>query len=270
MSMRSKLFVIGVLLSLTSVVTLAQSPQPPTASTDSKTSEDTWISIRMVPSVKLETLAKLAQGTVPEHRRINKGQDLTKLLRAKYGSLNRKIIDLFQLSNPNLKSLAVDRDMTVTLPAGPKWNLKRVTLPLQAGEDWRQQAAREIGTENPEIMAEVKVNALEASPRSRSIWQKLLLAPVAAVMVLGDGISDVVANKESSANTSSQAGTISLPYTTEFAVYRLSANTAAERTFLLEELRKDPAVVSLETIPATKLFPHWVAAKANTEAGVSS
>jgi subtilisin family serine protease len=261
MSMKSLFLHIGVLLSLTSVV-LAQSPQSAPAPTDSKINAETWISIRMVPSVKLETLTKLAQGTIPERRKVNSSQELIRVLREKYGSVNHKIEDLFRLFNSELKSLAAGRDTTVTLPAGPKWNLQRVTLPLKAGEDWREQAAKQIGSDNPKILAEVKVSA-EEKPRSSTFLEKMFRAPVSAVMVLGN------TGSESSDSTSSEARSISLPYTTEFAVYRLNG-TAAEKTLLIEELKKDPGVVSLETIPPTKLFPHWVSTKANAETGVSS
>jgi subtilisin family serine protease len=191
--------------------------------------EDFWLTLRILPSVKPETLKLIADITIPETRRVTQGADLRSIIKRKYGSFDEKVYNLFRAFNPQLTSLSVSAEMDVILPAGPRWSLFSVDRMYPVASTYEDIAARETGSSNKTIVKAIKELTSILPKESRQV------------------IEDPRRGK---------VRKITIPFTTKYVSYRLRPEFAARQDAILNQLGTDLAVAQKEITRASRLSPN--------------
>jgi subtilisin family serine protease len=184
---------------------------------------DLWLSYRIAPGVKPETLKLLADATVPDSQSLKPGYSIKFVLKLKYGYVNQYLQDLFKRYNPTITTDLVEKDTDVLLPAAPFWQFDVKTV-AAAKTTLYGEVAIESGAKNDEQLAKT----------------------VEDFRKYNRGVSGIEAL--------SVGRTIALPVITRFGVYRLRPEFAAQYEDLLSKLRADEKTLSAD-IGAATLVP---------------
>jgi hypothetical protein len=183
--------------------------------------DDLWLTVRVLPNVKLKTLRLIADITEPERQTPKKGESISQLLRQQYGNASQKIRAIFKSTNLSVTSDIAEGDEEILLPGGPRWyfNTKKV-IPL--GSTLWEQASIEVGSAGPKTLRDIQA----ANPGLQGRVKRLTDRP------------------------------ITLPYATRFASYRLRDISTDQMPLILDRLKADPAVLHAE-LGRVALVPHW-------------
>lgn len=188
----------------------------------SGTSEDTWLTVRVLPSVRQETLRLLAKITSPTTQTVKDEKSLRLLIRQWYGNASSKILNIFKSANPSIRLGRTIGEAEILLPGNPLWyfNIKKA---IPQGSSIWEQANLEIGIAGPKTVQDIR----DANPSLRK-----------ASKLIADQV-------------------ITFPYVTRSASLRLSSASSEEMSLVLNKLKSDPAVLIAETGHMASLISHW-------------
>jgi hypothetical protein len=203
-----------------------------TSTAPPKPSPPIYITVRIRPDVKPETLDYLARVTQPETVEVERGWNLRAILRRFYGFSFGKLRRLVSKANPELsKAEPVSGELRqIQLPAGVKGSAN-VTITPQRPITLKQFALAEMGSGGEKTRTAIE----DANPSLKGHW------------------NSVVTQK------------VRFPYTTAFATYRMRTGSPKEAEDIVQTLKeRDQAVQSAEAARGLfEVVPHWSLAGAS-------
>src|SRR4051794_16195960 len=121
-----------------------------------KAEPDVWITVRVLPGARMETLKYLATVGKPTKIQIKAGDDLKKILHDKYGWYNGKMWALFKARNPNVESTSAQESREISLPVMPIWFFNYQSQ-IHPDKSISEHALLQVGIAGPKTVNDIAV-----------------------------------------------------------------------------------------------------------------